>query len=328
MPAATPEDDLTHEPDDDPDWRESWAYSVYDDEQEFGMWHSIGKKPNKGYSGFSLGTWGSDILCTVKYDQFEDHVGPHIVDGLTYECLEPNERWRLTFDGELARAPDKGGRRVDTDLFDTEATQSFEQVPVSFDLEWEAGSPSYRYYDRKSVEPMFSGHLDQTGLTSGTVEIDGNSMHVEGYGVRDHSWGTRNWQWPAMWRYVTIAREDFHLMLWYIESTGGNDNLDGFVYTNDELISIIDYEETLTTDPHPEKPIPHELDFEVTTEADETYSISAEVKKIHPIIISNTADGEEIHSWNDRSHVEFRLPNGDVVPGEIEFSKRVETWSG
>jgi hypothetical protein len=39
-----------------------------------------------------------------------------------------------------------------------------------------------------------SGHFEQLGEASGVVTVDGNSLEVHGWGLRDKSWGPRTWQ--------------------------------------------------------------------------------------------------------------------------------------
>jgi hypothetical protein len=48
------------------------------------------------------------------------------------------------------------------------------------------------------------GHLEQHGRAVGTVAIDGTAHPVDGYGLRDHSWGPRYWQAPERYRWLTM----------------------------------------------------------------------------------------------------------------------------
>ena len=41
------------------------------------------------------------------------------------------------------------------------------------------------------------GHFEQTGRVSGTIRLGDEQWDVNGYGVRDKSWGPRTWQAPS-----------------------------------------------------------------------------------------------------------------------------------
>ena len=41
------------------------------------------------------------------------------------------------------------------------------------------------------------GHFEQTGRVTGTIRLGDERWDVNGYGVRDKSWGPRTWQAPS-----------------------------------------------------------------------------------------------------------------------------------
>ena len=41
------------------------------------------------------------------------------------------------------------------------------------------------------------GHFEQTGRVSGTIRLGDEQWDVNGFGVRDKSWGPRTWQAPS-----------------------------------------------------------------------------------------------------------------------------------
>lgn len=322
MPKAVPADDLVKTPAPDPGWRESYYFDFYDQRNDIGLWHSIGKKPFKGYSGFTMGTWGREVLVGLGRDRFAKHDEEHLVDGLRYECLVPNEKWRLTYKGELAR-PEKRFR-LDPAVFLPEGFRDLPRVPVTFDLTFTGTVPAYRYHERAEWAPLFTGHLDQTGRTTGEVTIAGTTYRVDGLGIRDRSWGSRDWNWPRTWRYIELASPGLNLMLWKAEGGEGVRLIDGFLDDGSGPVTVIEYREELSVERSGLKPIPKTFEFTVKTADGRTVTVAGEVLLVMPVVFSKERDGRLVHSWNDRSVVRYRLPGGKTAHGMIEFSERVE----
>jgi hypothetical protein len=84
----------------------------------------------------------------------------------------------------------------------------------------------------ESSEMVFArGHYEQHGRAAGTLTIDGRACAVEGFGLRDHSWGPRSWQSPAYYRWL-IGQFDagFGFMGSQIVTQNGSELLSGFVF--------------------------------------------------------------------------------------------------
>lgn len=321
MPTAVPADDLVHKPEPHGGWRESYAFEFYDERNGLGMWHSIGKKPFKGYSGFTVGIWGSDLLTAVGRDRFKLHTEEHKVEGLRYQCITPLEKWHLTFEGEMIRHP--RSLRLDPGALSPGDHAGLERVAVQFDLTYLGNVPVYRYHEREAWSPIFTGHLDGTGRTQGTLTIGGRRYEIDGWGIRDRSWGTRDWTWPLLWRFAGVATPDFNMVFWYAEAEGGLKTADGFVQIGEERAEVVEYWEDVQTDPHPEKPQPRSFSFSVRLSNGKVVPISGEIMQSMPVIFSKKKEGRIVRSWNDRSLVRFQLPNGKEAYGSVEFAQRV-----
>lgn len=321
MPIATPADDLIHAPEPHAGWRESYAFEFYDERTGLGMWNSIGKKPFKGYSGCTVGIWGADLLTTVGRDRFKGHTEDHLVQGLRYHCLRPLEEWKLTFEGEMIRHPH--ALRLDTSALSPGDHAGLQRVAVSFDLTCTANVPAYRYHERKEWSPIFTGHLDATGRTRGTLVIDGRRHEIDGWGIRDRSWGTRDWTWPLLWRFAGVATPDFNMVFWHAKADGGLETTDGFVQIGEERAEVVGYSEELQTDPHPEKPQPRAFALSLHLSNGKTVTLSGEVLQSMPVVFAKGHGETAVRSWNDRSLVQFRLPDGSSAHGSVEFAQRI-----
>ncbi len=89
--------------------------------------------------------------------------------------------------------------------------------PVTIALDYAGLSPVYGGEPRRqrdggwvsvaaerSGQEFARGHLEQHGHARGTVTIDGARFDVDGFGLRDRSWGPRYWQAPKYYRWLTM----------------------------------------------------------------------------------------------------------------------------
>jgi hypothetical protein len=321
MPQSQISDDLIHLPAANPGWRESYYFDFYDPVLGIGMWHSVGKRPYKGHSGYALGAWGSHTLAGIGRDHFSQHTEEHRVGGMHYECIEPLKKWRTTFDGELGIPLLQP--RLDVRCMLPEGQAEMQRVPVRFDLTFTGISPAYTYKDLPVWKPLFSGHLDQVGRTTGTLTIADTTYEIDAVGGRDRSWGTRDWAYPRMWRFISVAGDGFNLMLWYTEADHGVSMVDGFVQEGGDFLEVVGYQETVQTDPAPGKAIPRSLNFEALTVDGRSFRVDGEVLQVMPVVFEKQQDGKPVTSWNDRALVRYRLPNGSSAYGNIEFGERI-----
>jgi hypothetical protein len=148
-------------------------------------------KPNENWMMVSIpgeGVWGFENRELEEGEGFKQ-------GSLEYRCEKPAESWKIMFDGKLP----KGG----------------EQADFSMDLEWKAVAPIV-VFDKVGTTPLQVGkqlarekwnrhffnklreidqvHYEQAGTLSGTFTWKGKEKQLEFVGVRDHSWGVRNWE--------------------------------------------------------------------------------------------------------------------------------------
>jgi len=323
MPLSQVSDDLVHQPEANSGWRESYYFDFYDPALGIGMWHSVGKRPHKGHSGYALGIWGSELLTGIGRDHFAEHDENHVVAGMRYECMTPLKQWRTSFSGDLGRPQPQ--MRLDVRSLLPEGQAEMTRVPVAFDIIFTGITPAYTYRDLPHWKPLFSGHLDQLCKTTGTLSIGDKHYEVNGIGGRDRSWGTRNWAYPKMWRFIDVAADGFNLMLWYTEADGGLTMVDGFVQQGADLSPVVAYKESVETIAAAGKAMPKSLSFEASTENGKTVRVEGEVMQIMPVVFEKKQNGVPVTSWNDRALVRFRLPGGRTAYGNIEFGERVGT---
>ena len=183
--------DTLHQPGADREWNESFYFNFYDPHNDICGFMRIGLKPNMDERSMFFFLMLPDGRAVGMRGVAPAGDGSLSVKGLEFIMLEPERRWRLRYQGPMAR-------------------MGVEEVTmVSMDLTFDCLAPTYDY--RRSVgaegeriaRQVASEHLEQFGQVSGTIDIDGQRTTVDGLGERDHSWGVRDWNAPKMWFWIT-----------------------------------------------------------------------------------------------------------------------------
>lgn len=198
-------------------WNESYYFNFYDGQGQIGGFTRIGLQENLKKSN----VWclllkegrpaHSRFMLELPYTEAGMDQGV-TVGGLTYRVLEPLKRFKIDF------------KDRDTEL----------------DLTWEAVHPVKEIGEQKGKLPenVASRHYEQGGTVSGTMTIQGERLTFQGFGMRDHSWGIRNWEgvknwmgiWPVFGKDLVITSIRMTLLDDRAIETGfifdGDDNLD------------------------------------------------------------------------------------------------------
>ena len=186
-----PADDFQHPVGEDPEWSESYYFFWSDAKSEIAGFSRIGVKGNKGYieglNGVYLGGTRvafSHARIPIKPDHTELSAG-----GLTYERIEPMKRWKIVLDAEVQDIPD--GKILEMPSKERPpgwCTTPRLHMSIDFDLET---PPQAFNIDGGQL------HFEHFGRVSGTVRIAGIDAIINGYGIRDKSWGPRTWKLKA-----------------------------------------------------------------------------------------------------------------------------------
>ena len=148
-------------------------------------------KPNENWMMVSIpgeGVWGFENRKLKEGRGFKQGT-------LEYLCKKPGEEWRIKYDGKLPKGE--------------------EEAPFKMSLNWKGAAPLV-VFDKVGTTPLQVGkqlarkkwtkkffkklreidqvHYEQAGTLSGTFNWKGESKKMDFVGVRDHSWGVRNWE--------------------------------------------------------------------------------------------------------------------------------------
>jgi predicted secreted hydrolase len=125
--------------------------------------------------------------------------------------------------GALLRA---GGLILDANRIDDHGHASAAGEPVNDD-----GTPLSEDHSGGFAR----GHYEQHMRVEGTIRVCDDEWNLDGFGLRDHSWGPRSWQSPKFYRWLTCEfDEGFGFMGSQIVMQNGVELLSGFVFKDGE----------------------------------------------------------------------------------------------
>ncbi|XP_059507737.1 putative phosphoenolpyruvate synthase isoform X2 [Stegostoma tigrinum] len=174
--------------------------------------------------------------------------------GVKMECLETHQRWRITFSGLLRRGPYKNKWTEDEgELLYVKFTFTWTAFSSVFDFDTDIHASaiaqgiaqetwSRAFLDKLKKYNQQQTHYEQWGQYVGEIEIEGyerNELLLRG--VRDHSYGIRNW--AHMHRYVLLLAHfenglSVNLIILSISATTTNMSIGYVMFPNGKKVGI------------------------------------------------------------------------------------------
>ncbi len=209
-----PADEGFHVPGPEEQWSDSLYFGGGDARSGLAFYSRIGLRPNEGRIESALGVWlpaqrpglpPRFLLAFARGDAPAEPAGAPIAAGpLTYDCAVPFEHWRIRVDGEArlwARAEDLG-----------EHPDAHQRLHVSGELRFAAWTAPFAFASGLT-ESVAARHYEQPGSVSGVLTVGEERFAVAGAGLRDHSWGVRDWQGVPYWRWMGMLVDPDHFLL-------------------------------------------------------------------------------------------------------------------
>jgi len=226
------EDDAMHAVEAVSNFNESAYYNFFDREQRTGGWVRIGNRPNEGHAEMTVCFYEPDGKAAFmwKKPEIKDNHA-HDAGGLSFEVIEPWKEHRVSYRGSACV--------LENPLDMADPSAAFRSNPIEkidLDIRWLGLSPgwggeprrrlpdgSYESAARGDPKAQFArGHFEQHGAAKGKLRVGDREYTIDGFGLRDHSWGPRYWQNTGYYRWLTMSfGEDLGLMGLVSERTGG-----------------------------------------------------------------------------------------------------------
>jgi hypothetical protein len=231
-----PVDEYCHELGPEPNFNESMYFNVYDPATRLGGFFRVGNRANEGTGEMTACLYLPDGRVGFMFKRPEVHDNDAFDSaGMRFEVIEPFEHLRVTYAGKLVM--------LDDPLAMADPRAAFTENPyvtASVELDYRrvsamfGGEPTEAH--ERPGEEFAKGHYEQLVAATGTITVDGTTWSVDGYGLRDHSWGPRYWQAPWYYRWLTANfGSDFGFMLSRIARRDSEGTRGGFVWDGQKL---------------------------------------------------------------------------------------------
>jgi hypothetical protein len=241
-----PEDEQCHQPDAATNYNESMYFNVFDPAKKIGGWFRIGNRVNEGYAEISTCLYLPDGRVGFMFGRPKIANNDELnAGGMRVEVIEPFKRLRVTYDGKILL--------LSNPLEMAHPSRAFKNNPLldcRVALDYRGIAPMYGGRPVRAdgseipIDPEKSfakAHYEQHVAATGSFDIAGQHWEVDGFGLRDKSWGPRYWQSVSWYRWLPMNfGPDFGMMISIIGSDDGAVRRSGMVLRNGEYVMITD----------------------------------------------------------------------------------------
>jgi len=241
-----PRDEYCHEPEAAANYNESMYFNVFDPTRKTGGWFRLGNRVNEGYAEMSNCVYLPDGRIGFMYARPKiDSNATLDAGGMRFAVVEPFKRLRVTYDGKLCVLKNPNEM--------AEPSHAFKNNPIvdcRIDLAYTGVAPMY---GGKTVnadgsdlvldpEKSFArAHYEQHMHATGTIDVGSERFVIDGYGLRDKSWGPRYWQAIHWYRWLPMNfGRDFAMMISLVADDTGKVRRSGMVLRDNEYVLIED----------------------------------------------------------------------------------------
>jgi hypothetical protein len=223
-----PSDEYMHEVDAASNFNESMYFNVYDAAGSLAAFFRLGNRPNEGHAEMTVAVYLPDGSAAFMYDRPAISGNERFdAGGLAFTVDEPFARLGVAYDGEVLELANPLA------LLDPKAAfKTSPRTSCRVELRVSDVAPAWGGELGTSdalLDDFWRGHYEAHSRVTGTIAVGDRSWTVDGYGLRDHSWGPRTWQsiWWYRWLTANVERDGFILSL--IGSPSGSPRVGGAV---------------------------------------------------------------------------------------------------
>jgi hypothetical protein len=201
-----PADEFCHPIEAASSFNESMYVNVMAGVHGLGAWVRVGNRPNEGHAEVSCCVYLPDGRVGFFFGRPESRTNNALMaGGAAFEVAVPFEQLRVSYVGPLCVLAEP------RDMMDPKrALASSPIVDCRLELTLDGlvrpfgGEPRDPQVDIP-LSSFARGHYEQHVRGRGVIEVAGESYHVDGLGLRDHSWGPRYWQNVSWYRFLPMA---------------------------------------------------------------------------------------------------------------------------
>ncbi|MCC7075899.1 MAG: hypothetical protein IT198_02120 [Acidimicrobiia bacterium] len=293
-----PEDEYMHDVEAASHFNESMYFNVFDPQAGIGGFVRIGNRPNEGYAERTVCVYLPDGRVAFMFGR------PEITGNTAFDVEDtrfgvevPFEKLTVKYDGRVVLLAEP------LDMADPK--RAFEDNPwteCAIDLTYKGISPMYGgQLVNDDGSPLGEGegfdfargHDEQPVAAAGTIRVGDDSWPIEGFGLRDHSWGPRHWQAPWYYRWLTANfGADFGFVVSRVVRRDGSQHIGGMFLTEGRYDHITQAE--IDTEWEGDDLYHRRLHIRAKTSRGE-WIVEGDVKNLIPLRNRRTTpDGEEL----------------------------------
>lgn len=322
-----PKDEYTHTPDAAINYNESMYFNVFDPKSQVGGWFRLGNRPNEGYAEMTTCLYlpGGRVAFMYGKPKISGNAAMD-AGGLTIDVVEPFKKLKLRYRGKVLL--------LDRPLEMADPAQAFKSNPTlacSIDLDYDGVSPMFGgetvRVDGKPIaidpEKSFAkAHYEQHMAAKGTFTVGDERFAIEGFGLRDKSWGPRYWQAIRWYRWCPMNfGRDFAMMLSIVAGDKGKPREGGMVLKDGKYDLI---EECAIESDWDENWYQTALRAKVKTKGGARYEVEGKVMSLIPLRNRRKSpDGTELNTRITEGMTEYKC-NGQIGYGLSEYLDQIE----
>jgi len=233
-----PADEYMHELGPEPNFNESMYVNLYDRRHGIGGWFRTGNRANEGTAEMTICLYLPDGRVAFMFKRPTiDSNDQLAAGGMAWEMVTPFEELRLTYEGKVVLLADPTEMANPKQAFTNNPYESC-KVSLTFTGQGRAsmfgGEPDTPH--ETPGEEFAKGHYEQLVAGHGVIAVGDQEWEVEGFGLRDHSWGPRYWQSPWYYRWLTANVDaDFGFMASRVARKDGPGTRGGFVWEDGQI---------------------------------------------------------------------------------------------
>jgi hypothetical protein len=214
-----PSDEYMHALEDAQNFNESMYFNVYDPAERVGGFFRLGNRANEGYAEMTACIYLPDGSVGFMYKRPEIRSNDAFdAAGMRFEVVTPFEELNVSYDGKVCvltdplqmADPGEAFRNNPIESCKVELTYRGLSPMMGGERVNDDGSP----VEEDAATAFARGHYEQHIGGRGSISVGDREWAIDGYGLRDHSWGPRFWQSPWWYRWLTMNfDDDFGLMV-------------------------------------------------------------------------------------------------------------------
>lgn len=306
------DDDYTHPLGTEENFNESMYFNFFDPTRHAGGFVRLGNRANEGRAEMTTTLYLPDGRVLFMFKRAEiDNNDAFNAGGMRFEVLEPAEKLRTLYEGSVVVLEEP--RQM------ADPKRAFTENPVQrvkVDLEHTAVGPMYGSKqdddeaDRPAEKQFGKAHYEQHMAIRGVIDLGSETIEIDGYGLRDHSWGPRYWQAIQSYEWLTMNfGADTGAMVSVIQRDEKNVRRGGVLVRNGVIEGLVDCH--VDVEYEDGSPFHRSLDVQAKTTAGEPFAVHGEVQSFIPLRNrrggQTTYIGEGMTEWSWGERVGYGL---------------------